>query len=325
MRPTPFRLLAGAATVVLAVVGLTGCAPRGSVDGCIPQASEGGASAAVAVSGRFGAKPVVNFTTPLHTPRTEVSTVRPGRGTPIGSAQQVVADVTLLNATSGETFVSTEYAGLKSAATFVVGRLSLPGLAKALVCARPGERLVAVVPPNEGVPAGTRPDTLGATDSIVAVVDVRRAYLARADGRDQVMPGGLPAVVLGPDGRPGISLPDNDPPKALRVANLKTGSGAAVRRGDAVLVHYTGVVWKPGDPSNGTVFASTWTEQQPMTAVVAKGQQLVPGLVTALAGQRVGSQVLAVIPPAQGFGSQSTSGVPDGATVVYVVDVLGKV
>ena len=203
--------------------------------------------------------------------------------------------------------------------------MGIPGLAKALVCARPGERLAAVIPPTAGIPAETRPQSLAATDSIVAVVDVRRAYLARADGRDQVMAGGLPAVVLGPDGRPGISLPDNDPPTALRVADLKAGSGAVVRRGDTAVIHYTGIVWKPGDPSNGTVFASTWSQQQPAAVAVATGQQLVPGLVTALTGQRVGSQVLAVIPPAQGFGSQGQSSVPSGATVVYVVDVLGKV
>ncbi len=139
------------------------------------------------------------------------------------------------------------------------------------------------------------------------------------------MAGGLPAVVLGPDGRPGISLPENDPPKTLQVADLKTGTGAVVRRGDTGVLHYTGVIWKPGDPSNGTVFASTWAEAQPATVPIATGQQLVPGLVTAIAGHRVGSQVLAVIPPAQAFGSQGASGVPAGAAVVYVVDVLGKV
>lgn len=324
MRTTPLRLLAGAAAVVLTVVGLTACAPRGSVDGCVPKATAGAASGAVAASGRFGAKPVVNFATPLHTTRTEVTSVLPGRGAPIGSAQQAAVDLTLLNATTGETITSTEYAGAASAAIFVVGKVGIPGLGSALVCARPGERLAAVIPPSAGIPAETRPRSLAATDSIVAVVDVLRASLARADGRDQVMAGGLPAVVLGPDGRPGVSLPENAPPKALQVADLKTGSGAVVRRGDTAVLHYTGIVWKPGDPSDGTVFASTWAEQQPATVRLVRGQQLVPGLVTALAGQRVGSQVLAVIPPAQGFGSQGATSVPDGATVVYVVDVLGK-
>ena len=47
-------------------------------------------------------------------------------------------------------------------------------------------------------------------------------------------------------------------------------------------------------------------------------------LVTALAGQKVGSQVLAILPPSQAYGSQSTSTIPANSTLVFVVDILGK-
>jgi peptidylprolyl isomerase len=154
-------------------------------------------------------------------------------------------------------------------------------------------------------------------------VDIRSAYLARANGRNQVMGNGLPAVVLGPDGRPGITLPEDVPPTRLRVANLKTGSGATIRSGDTAVIQYTGVIWKPEDPANGTVFDSSWTTGAPVDVVVKKGQT-VPGLVTALAGQKVGSQVLAILPPSEAYGSQSTSTIPANATLVFVVDILGK-
>ena len=110
---------------------------------------------------------------------------------------------------------------------------------------------------------------------------------------------------------------------ALRVANLKDGDGAEIKAGDTAVIQYTGVIWKPGDQTNGTVFDSSWTSGSPVNVVVKKGQT-VPGLVTALAGQRVGSQVLAILPPKQAYGSQSTSTIPANATLVFVVDILGK-
>ena len=49
------------------------------------------------------------------------------------------------------------------------------------------------------------------------------------------------------------------------------------------------------------------------------------GFVTALAGQRVGSQVLAVLPPSEAYGATGSGSVPANATLVFVVDILGKV
>src|SRR5262249_3919484 len=52
--------------------------------------------------------------------------------------------------------------------------------------------------------------------------------------------------------------------------------------------------------------------------------QLLPGLEQALVGQRAGSRVLAVIPPADGFGSSGNSqeGVGANDTLVFVVDMI---
>lgn len=322
MRPTSLRLVAGAAVAALAVVSLTACS-AGAGGGCTPLATAGSASESISVEGAFGAAPTVDFGKPMHVATTQVSTVIQGSGAPISAAQQVVADVTFIDATTGEVATASEYKGDAAAARFVVGSVPLPGLRKALVCAQAGDRLAAVIPPADGIPAASRPASIAAGDSIVAVIDVRQAYLARADGTDQVMAGGLPAVVLAPNGRPGVTLPEGNPPGSLQVADLKKGSGAVIRRGDTVVVHYTGVLWKPGDPANGTVFDSSWADGSPRTLQVTDGQ-IVKGLVTALAGQRVGSQVLAVLPPSQAYGDQASGSVPAGSTLVFVVDVLGK-
>ena len=47
------------------------------------------------------------------------------------------------------------------------------------------------------------------------------------------------------------------------------------------------------------------------------------GFAEALEGKTVGSQVLAVIPPDQGYGDQGSGAVPGDATLVFVIDILG--
>jgi len=54
------------------------------------------------------------------------------------------------------------------------------------------------------------------------------------------------------------------------------------------------------------------------------GQGVIPGIAEALIGQTVGSQVLVSIPPALGYAQESLPpGVPPGATLVYVFDIVG--
>jgi peptidylprolyl isomerase len=129
-------------------------------------------------------------------------------------------------------------------------------------------------------------------------------------------------VVLAPNGTPGISVPTSTPPSTLKVDQLKQGSGATVKQGDAVVVQYTGVLWK-----ERTVFDSTWQNGQPATVVAADGSKVqggvVPGLVRALVGQKVGSQFIAIIPPGMAYGAAGSQTVPGNSTLVYVVDVLG--
>ena len=47
-----------------------------------------------------------------------------------------------------------------------------------------------------------------------------------------------------------------------------------------------------------------------------------PGFVQALAGQKVGSQVLVVIPPALGYGEDAKAHELGGKTLVFVIDIL---
>jgi peptidylprolyl isomerase len=322
----PLRLAAVLASAALVTAGLAGCS-SGGPGGCTPGATTGAGSDSVTASGAFGTQPKIRFDTPLHVSSTEVSTLIHGSGSGVVNGQELVADLTILDGTTGAVVSKTDYTGKADptgatgpANVVVSSKLPSKGLEKALLCAQAGERLAAVIPPKEGFAAGTLGTAVKSSDSIVIVADVRKTYLARANGTNQVMSGGLPAVVLGPDGRPGISIPAEAAPTKLEVADLKKGSGPVLKRGDTAVVHYTGVLW-----SDDTVFDSTWQNGAPVDLPLKTGSGgVVKGFVSALAGQRVGSQVLAVLPPSEAYGKTGNGTVPGGATLVFVVDILGK-
>nr|WP_249405440.1 FKBP-type peptidyl-prolyl cis-trans isomerase [Microbacterium sp. CFBP 8794] len=125
----------------------------------------------------------------------------------------------------------------------------------------------------------------------------------------------MPTVTLADDGAPTITVPTTPAPAETRIENLRRGDGDVVNPGDQVIVQYTGVLY-----DGGTVFDSSWDKgmptEFPTTGVVA-------GFRQALEGQTVGSQVLAVIPPADGYGDQEQGAIPANSTLVFVVDILG--
>lgn len=130
----------------------------------------------------------------------------------------------------------------------------------------------------------------------------------------------LPKVTGAYGSDPQIAMPDTDPPDSLIVKTLVQGSGPVVGAGDLALVYVEGKVWA-GDRE---VFDS-YTDRQPQSVPLATG-----GVLPAwkdLAGQHVGSRVLMVVPPGDGFGSKGDAqlNVAAGDTLVFVFDVLSTV
>ena len=94
------------------------------------------------------------------------------------------------------------------------------------------------------------------------------------------------------------------------------GTGGVVADGAAVTATYTG--WL----TNGTQFDSN-VGSTPIPFKVGVGQ-VIRGWDEGLVGQTVGSQVLLVVPPDQGYGAAGNSqiGVTGTDTLVFVVDIL---
>jgi len=83
-------------------------------------------------------------------------------------------------------------------------------------------------------------------------------------------------------------------------------------------VQYTGVNWR-----TKKVFDSSWSRSQPTAFNIGVGQ-VIKGWDSGIVGQTVGSRVLLVIPPAQGYGQtgSSTAGIKGTDDIVFVVDIL---
>jgi peptidylprolyl isomerase len=128
---------------------------------------------------------------------------------------------------------------------------------------------------------------------------------------------GMPTVKLAKDGAPEITIPKADPPTETKISLLKQGDGPTVASGDYVIVQYRGVTW-----ADGKEFDSSWKRGAPAQFQTTG---VVTGFKKALEGQKVGSQVLVVIPPADGYGAQAQGSIPANSTLVFVVDILGTV
>jgi peptidylprolyl isomerase len=135
----------------------------------------------------------------------------------------------------------------------------------------------------------------------------------------------MPTVVQTDDGVHGISFPNAPLPTELRVSVLKQGDGVAIQEGDFVTTHFTAAVWNTRE-----IFNTSFERGIPLTLVArdsfttGEGLGVIPGVAQALIGQTVGSQVLVAIPPSLGYpAGAAPAGVPEGATLVYVFDILG--
>lgn len=118
------------------------------------------------------------------------------------------------------------------------------------------------------------------------------------------------------DHSPTITFPNSAPPSTLVVKVLHQGNGQKVVKKDCIVVNYVGRIWR------GKVFDTSYTRQ--LAGIPIGVGQVISGWDTGLVGQKVGSRVLLVIPPKDGYGSkgQSTAGIKGTDTIVFVVDIV---
>ena len=115
---------------------------------------------------------------------------------------------------------------------------------------------------------------------------------------------------------PVVKIPKLDANNKLTVKTVIQGTGPTVTKTDAMAANFVLYFW---DGKTNTLKANTFTSNPTVI-----GGTMLPGLETALVGQKVGSRVLAVIPPADGYGTAGNSqlGITGTTTLVFVIDVI---
>lgn len=275
---------------------------------------------AITVEGAFGEPPTVDFEPPFETETTVRRILEEGDGDPVESGMTVSFENVGIDGRDGTEFdnsFETQPVSIVMDETQII-----PGLIKGLLGVPVHSRVLMALAPADAFEAqgGIAEAGIEATDTIIFVVDVLEASipLDRATGTEVEPEDGLPTVELDDTGKPAITLPEGDPPTELVTQVLIEGDGPEVEEGQTITAHYTGVIW-PG----GEQFDSSWDRGEPASFPIGVGG-VIPGWDEGLVGQTVGSQILLVIPPDQGYGPDGNpdAGIEGTDTLVFVVDIL---
>ena len=268
---------------------------------------------AVKVEGAYGTSPKVTIKSPWAIDQTRTEVLQPNaKGAVVQPGSTVEVNYYGVNGRTGKKFDDSFSRG-KSIA-FPLDQV-VPGFSKGLQGQHQGSRVVIAMPGPDGYDAsgGSPQAGINVGDTLVFVVDIIAVPLTGPSGTAVAPKAGLPTVA-DRDGKPVVTVPKTDPPTSLVVQPLIEGTGKAVGAADSVTINYAWVDW-----STGAVLEQTYGAK-PATAALSS---LVPGLQKGLVGQKVGSRVLVVVPPDQGYPQgNATPKVEPGETLVFVVDVL---
>jgi peptidylprolyl isomerase len=266
----------------------------------------------VSVTGGYGEAPKVKVDSPWAIDKTRTKVLQAGKGQVVGEGQSVEVNYYGVNGRTGKKFDESFSRGQPIA--FSLAQV-VPGFSKGLVGQRQGSRVLIAMPGKDGYDAmGGNPQAgIEVGDTLIFVVDLVDVQLAGPEGTTVQPKAGLPTVT-DKGGKPEITIPESAPPTALQVQPLIKGKGKKVGANDTITFNYSWVRW-----SDGKVLEETYGGKPASTQLSG----LLPGMAKGLKGQTVGSRVLLVIPPADGYpDGNATPSIKPGETLVIVVDLL---
>ena len=117
---------------------------------------------------------------------------------------------------------------------------------------------------------------------------------------------------------PSVTIPKQKPTSTLAVKILIQGKGPTITKSDLFLSNFTIYVWSG---KTNKLLDSTYSSSPQVLPA-----SLLPGIQSAVTGKKVGSRVLVVVPPKEGYGTSGNSqlGVTGSDTLVFVMDLIQK-
>lgn len=267
---------------------------------------------AITVTGKPLKQPTVKVKTPFAIDKTRVEVLDQGTGYKALADGSVTIHYYGVDGRTGKTFDESYSRG--TPATFSLAQV-IAGFKDGLTGQRAGSRVLIAMPGKDGYDAAGGNSSAGIEvgDTLIFVVDILAVSVNQPEGKVLTPPSGLPKVTGSAADKPTVTIPSGSAPTKMSSTVLIEGTGPKVSKSETITARYVGYSWKTGKliddgfatPTSGTL------------------GNLIPGWNTGLEGKRVGSRVLLVLPPADGFPEGSNNPpVQAGDTVVYVVDLL---
>jgi FKBP-type peptidyl-prolyl cis-trans isomerase len=109
-------------------------------------------------------------------------------------------------------------------------------------------------------------------------------------------------------------------PSGLKYVELKEGDGAEAKKGNEVVVHYTG--WLYNDGKIGKKFDSSVDRKEPFEFKLG-AEMVIKGWDEGVAGMKVGGKRKLIIPPELAYGKRGAGkDIPPDATLLFEVELL---
>ncbi|MCE1173353.1 MAG: FKBP-type peptidyl-prolyl cis-trans isomerase [Propionibacteriales bacterium] len=265
----------------------------------------------IKVSGAWLKLPKVTFPAPFAIDKTQAKVLIAGKGAEVTADGVFTFRYYLASGPTGKKLE--ESFSSKSDFTTAPSGL-IKGFQTGLVGKRAGSRVLLAIPGPDAYDAqGGSPDgSIKVGDTLVFVVDILGAAVSQPSGKVVTPPKGLPTVAGAAADKPTVTMPGTAAPTSMSAVSLIAGTGPKVAKGDTISVRYVGYSWK-----TGALVDDQWTPTDGLLS------STIPGWQTGLLGKAVGSRVMLVLPPKDGYPEGSNNPpLEAGDTIVYVIDIL---
>ena len=319
IRKSRWAKLAGA---FLAAIGL--CA---ALAACGNSSSSSSASASlpklegVSATGESGKQPDLHFKAPLTISQKSYAVLIAGTGAKLKEGDTVCYQYMVYNARTGaqidSTWKQTPLCSLTLNSSLDAGYeqvLASQNLGASVAFGIPGSQESSSSSSSSSSAVANSGDAYISVMTLISTVKT----LSKAEGTQVTnIPSDLPKVTSNSStGEPSIDFNNYKSNGQFVSQTIIKGSGPVVSSSGSVVVKYSGWVL-----STKKQFQSTWSEGN--TTASFSLANTIEGFQKGLSGQTVGSQVLLIIPPSMGYGSNAQNGIPANSTLVFVVDILG--
>jgi len=272
----------------------------------------------ITVAGTAKAPTLTFKTKPVTVKATTTKVMTVGKGAALTNANSVLFNYALYNGKDGKQIESSF--GKQTQSVDLSSAKLMPGLSKGLAGKHIGSRILVAIPPKDAFgDQGNDKIGFGPTDTVVFFIELVSAStpLKFATGAAVAPKAGLPTVKVDGAKTAVITVPKTSAPTTLIIQPLIKGAGPVVKAGQTVKVNYTGVLWKDGKKFDASGDRGTSFDTQ-----IGAGK-VITGWDKGLVGQTVGSRILLVVPPAEGYGAKgSPPSIGAKDTLVFVVDIL---